>query len=132
MPCRGIRGATTVKPDSAAAILAATRELLTHIVEANDVAIEDVASAFFTVTSDLTAAFPARAARELGWQHVALLDAQEISVPGSLPRCVRVLIHWNTEKPQAEIRYVYLRGAASLRPDLKEKMENEGQGGNDD
>lgn len=125
MPCRGIRGATTVETDTAAAILAATRELLTRIVEANDVAIEDVASAFFTVTPDLTAAFPARAARELGWQHVALLDAQEIPVPGSLPQCVRVLIHWNTEKPQAEIRHVYLRGAVSLRPDLEERIENE-------
>jgi chorismate mutase len=126
MPCRGIRGATTVETDSTTAILAATRELLTHIVEANDVAIEDIASAFFTVTPDLTAAFPAQAARELGWQHVALLDAQEIPVPGSLPRCVRVLIHWNTETPQTEIHHVYLRGAASLRPDLEESMENEG------
>ena len=125
MPCRGIRGATTVENDSAAAILAATRELLTRIVEANDMALEDIASAFFIVTPDLTAAFPAQAARELGWQHVPLLDAQEIPVPGSLPRCVRVLIHWNTEKPQAEIRHVYLRGAASLRPDLKEKREAE-------
>ena len=123
MPCRGIRGATTVETDSATAILAETRELLTRIVEANDVAIEDVASAFFTVTPDLTAAFPAQAARELGWQHVALLDAQEIPVPGSLPRCVRVLIHWNTETPQAEVRHVYLRSAASLRPDLKEKRK---------
>jgi chorismate mutase len=121
MPCRGIRGATTIQTDSADAILTATRELLTRIVEANDVTLEDIASAFFTATPDLTAAFPARAARELGWQHVALLDAQEIPVPGSLTRCVRVLIHWNTEKPQAEIRHVYLRGAASLRPDLKER-----------
>ena len=120
MPCRGIRGATTVEENSAPAILAATRELLTRIVEVNDVAVSEVASAFFTVTPDLTAAFPARAARELGWQHVALLDAQEIPVPGSLPRCVRALIHWNTDRPQAEIRHVYLRGAASLRPDLKE------------
>ncbi len=125
MPCRGIRGATTVETDSVAAILAATRELLTRIVKANDVAIEDVVSAFFTVTPDLTAAFPARAARELGWQHVALLNAQEIPVPGSLPRCVRVLIHWNTETPQTEVHHVYLRGAASLRPDLKEKREAE-------
>ena len=114
--CRGIRGATTVESDSADAILAATRELLTRIVEANGLAVKDVASAFFTVTSDLTAAFPAQAARGLGWQHVALLDAQEIPVPDSLPRCIRVLIHWNTDKPQAEIRHVYLRGAASLRP----------------
>ena len=76
MPCRGIRGATTVETNTAAAILVATRELLTRIVEANDVAVEDVASAFFIVTPDLTAAFPAQAARELGWQHVALLDAR--------------------------------------------------------
>ena len=121
MPCRGIRGATTVEENSAPAILAATRELLTRIVEVNDVAVSEVASAFFTVTPDLTAVFPARAARELGWQHVALLDAQEIPVPGSLLRCVRALIHWNTDRPQVEIRHVYLRGAASLRPDLKER-----------
>jgi chorismate mutase len=119
MPCRGIRGATTVKTDSAAAILAATRELLVHIVKINNVDIEDIASIFFTVTPDLTAAFPARAARELGWRHVALLDAQEIPVAGSLPRCVRVLIHWNTPRPQADIRHVYLRDAALLRPDLE-------------
>ena len=118
MPCRGIRGATTVETDTAAAILSATRELLSRIVEANGLAPEEIASAVFTATSDLTAAFPARAARALGWQHVPLLDAQEIPVPGSLPRCVRVLIHWNTDKAQAEIRHVYLRGAAGLRPDL--------------
>jgi len=125
MPCRGIRGATTVETDSAAAILAATRELLTRIVEANDVAIEDIASAFFTVTPDLTTAFPAQAARELGWRHVPLLDVQEITVPGSLPRCVRVLIHWNTDKPQAEICHVYLRGAVSLRQDLENGGESD-------
>jgi chorismate mutase len=125
MPCRGIRGATTVKTDSSAAILAATRELLLRILEANGAEVKDIASAFFTVTPDLTTAFPARAARELGWRHVALLDAQEIPVPGSLPRCVRVLVHWNTEKSQAEVRHVYLRGAASLRPDLKKKGEND-------
>jgi chorismate mutase len=120
MPCRGIRGATTVETNSAADIRAATRELLVRLVEINGVAVEDVASALFTVTSDLTAAFPAQAARELGWQHVALLDAQEIPVPGSLPRCVRALVHWNTSKAQAEIHHVYLRGAAVLRPDWTE------------
>jgi chorismate mutase len=117
--CRGIRGATTVETDSVAAILEATRELLERIVGANGLAAQDVASVFFTVTPDLTAAFPARAVREMGWQHVALLDAQEMHVPGSLSRCIRVLIHWNTNKPQAEICHVYLRGATSLRPDLK-------------
>lgn len=119
MRCRGIRGATTVEDNSAAAILEATEELLAQIVRANGVAAKDVASAFFSVTPDLTAAFPASAAREMGWQHVALLDAQEIPVPDSLPHCVRVLIHWNTDKPQDEIRHIYLRGATSLRPDLK-------------
>jgi len=119
--CRGIRGATTAEENSAEAILAATRELLEQIIALNDLDVKDVASAIFSVTPDLTAAFPAQAARELGWQHVALFDTQEIPVPGSLPQCLRVLIHWNTEKPQAEIRHVYLRGAASLRTDLKEK-----------
>ena len=121
--CRGIRGATTVSADSALAILEATRELLAHIMQANDVAVDEIASAFFTATPDLASAFPARAARDLGWQHVALLDAQEIPVPGSLPRCVRVLIHWNTTKRQDEVRHVYLRGAASLRPDLRDPAE---------
>jgi chorismate mutase len=123
MPCRGIRGAITVQEDSAAAILEATRELLTRIVEVNGVAVDEVASALFTVSHDLTAAFPAQAARQMGWQHAALLDAWEIPVPGSLPRCVRVLIHWNTDKPQPEIRHVYLHGAASLRPDLAQEGE---------
>jgi chorismate mutase len=123
MPCRGIRGATTVEADTADAILKATRRLLARLVEANTVDVADIASATFTVTPDLTAAFPAQAARELGWQHVALLDAQEIPVPGSLPRCVRVLVHWNTVTPQQEIRHVYLGRAASLRPDLQESSE---------
>ena len=118
MPCRGVRGATTVETDSADEILAATRELLLHLVIANGIEVEDVASALFTVTPDLTAAFPAQAARQLGWQHVALLDAQEIPVPGSVPHCIRVLLHWNTDKTQAAICHVYLRGAAALRPDL--------------
>ena len=117
--CRGIRGATTVEADTAKAILAATTELLTEIVKANDLDSRDVASALFTVTPDLTTAFPARAARDLSWQHVPLLDAQEVPVPGSLTRCVRVLIHWNTAKLQSEIRHVYLRGADALRPDLQ-------------
>ncbi len=118
MPCRGVRGATTVETDSADQILAATRELLLHLVAANGIEVEDLASALFTVTPDLMAAFPAQAARQLGWQQVALLDAQEIPVPGSTPRCIRVLLHWNTDKTQAEIRHVYLHGAAALRPDL--------------
>lgn len=125
--CRGVRGATTVEDDSAAAILEATRDLLARIVAVNGIAVEHIASAFFTVTPDLRTAFPAAAARELGWHHVALLDAQEIPVPGSLPLCVRVLVHWNTDRPQAEVRHVYLRGAASLRPDLAGSAQVDGR-----
>ena len=119
MHCRGIRGATTAEEDTAEAILAATRELLALIIEANDLKMEDVASAIFTTTPDLTAAFPAQAARATGWQDVALLDTQEIPVPDSLERCIRVLIHWNTERGAAEVRHVYLRGAQALRPDWR-------------
>ena len=118
MACRGIRGATTVEANTAEAILDATGELLAAMAEANGLAAEDIASVVFTVTADLDAAFPAQAARQLGWHQVPLLDALEIPVPGSLPRCVRVLLHWNTSRSQAEIRHVYLRGAAGLRPDL--------------
>ena len=124
MACRGIRGAITVETDSAPAILEATRQLLTGMVEANQLDSADVASAIFTVTPDLTAAFPARAARDLGWHHVPLLDAQEVPVPGSLPRCVRVLVLWNTDLSQQEIRHVYLRGAVSLRPDLQQDEQS--------
>ena len=118
MYCRGVRGATTAEENTAEAILAATRELLVLIVEANDLRVEDVASAIFTTTPDLTAAFPAKAAREIGWRDVALLDAQEIPVPGSLERCIRVLVHWNTEKRQDEVVHVYIKGASALRPDI--------------
>jgi chorismate mutase len=117
MHCRGIRGATTAEKNTAEDILAATRELLALIIEANDLKTEDVASAIFTTTPDLTAAFPAQAAREMGWRDVALLDTQEIPVPGSLERCIRVLIHWNTEKSASEIEHVYLKGAHALRSD---------------
>ncbi len=116
--CRGVRGATTVAVDEAELILEATRELLAELLRVNSLQVEAIASAVFTVTPDLVSAFPAQAARALGWHQVALLDAQEIPVPGSLPRCVRVLVHCNTEKTQAELRHVYLRGAAQLRPDL--------------
>jgi chorismate mutase len=118
MACRGVRGATTVERVDKEAVLAATRELLQLLVEANGMRVEDVASALFTVTSDLTTTFPAAAARQIGWDHVALLDAQEVPVPGSLERCIRVLVHWNTDKSQAEVRHVYLGEAANLRPDL--------------
>jgi chorismate mutase len=119
MPIRGIRGATTVSADVPDLILQATRELLEAILEENEgMQPEDVASAIFTVTDDLTSTFPAQAARQMGWELVPMLCGQEIPVPNSLPRVIRVLVHWNTEIPQSEITHVYLRDAVRLRPDL--------------
>jgi chorismate mutase len=119
MTIRGIRGATTVPADEPDHILQATRELLEAIAAANaDLRPEDVASIVFTVTDDLTSTFPAQAAREMGWQLVPMLCGREIPVPGSLPRVIRVLVHWNSDRPQSEITHVYLRQAVRLRPDL--------------
>ena len=115
--CRGIRGATTVDANTREEILQAATELLQRIVQANGVRVEDVVSVFFTTTPDLTAEFPALAARRMGWDDVALLCAHEMSVPGSLPRCLRILLHVNTEKEADEIVHVYLKGARALRPD---------------
>ena len=116
--CRGIRGATTVAGNDAAAILDATEELLQRIIALNGVREEDVASAIFTATPDLDACYPAVAARRLGWTHTALLCVQEMAVPGSLAHCIRVLVHWNTDRPVCEIWHVYLREARRLRPEL--------------
>jgi chorismate mutase len=119
MTIRGIRGATTVSADNPDLILQATRELLEAILAENDgMQPEDVASAIFTVTDDLNSTFPAQGARQMGWGLVPMLCAREIPVPGSLPRVIRVLVHWNTEIPQSEVRHVYLRDAVKLRPDL--------------
>ena len=119
MTIRGIRGATTVPADEPDLILQATRELLEAILDANfTMKPEDVASAVFTVTDDLVSTFPAQAARQMGWGLVPMLCAREIPVPGSLPRVIRVLVHWNTELPQSEIKHVYLHEAVKLRPDL--------------
>lgn len=119
MPTRGIRGATTVAEDEAETILQATRELLEAIVKENaSMRPEDIGSAIFTVTEDLTATFPAQAARQMGWSMVPMMCAREIPVPGSLPKAIRVLVHWNTETPQSQIKHVYLRDAVKLRPDL--------------
>ncbi|MBN1641532.1 MAG: chorismate mutase [Anaerolineae bacterium] len=116
--CRGIRGATTVAANDVDEILDATEELLRQIIAANGVREADVASAIFTATRDLDAVYPAVAARRLGWTHTTLLCVQEMAVPGSLARCIRVLIHWNTERSIDQIRHVYLREARQLRPDL--------------
>jgi len=116
--CRGVRGAVTVPENTAEAILQATRELIEAMIEANGIEERDVASVIFTTTPDLDAAYPAAAARELGWTHTALICTQEMRVEESLPRCIRVLVHWNTARSIDEIRHVYLRQARCLRPDL--------------
>jgi len=119
MPIRGIRGATTVAADEPDLILQATRELLEEILAENEnMKPEDIASAIFTVTADLVSTFPAQAARQMGWSLVPMMCAREIPVPGSLPRVIRVLVHWNTELAQNEVTHVYLKNAVKLRPDL--------------
>jgi chorismate mutase len=123
MYCRGLRGATSVEKNSVYAIIAATRDLLKQMVDVNEISIEDISSVIFTVTSDLDAAYPARAARDLGWSETPLLCTREIDVPGGLPRCVRVLIMWNTNRPIDRINHVYLGAAARLRPDLAGKED---------
>lgn len=119
MAVRGIRGAISVPANTAEEVLSATRELLREILRANELTdFGDIVSAIFTTTPDLTAAFPAEAARELGMNHVPLLCASEINVPHGMPRCIRVLLHVNTERSQREIVHVYLRDAKQLRPDM--------------
>ncbi len=123
--CRGIRGATTVETNTREAILEGTRALLLQIIEANGVRPEDIGSAIFTTTPDLNAEFPALAARELGWHDVALICGHEMAVPGSLDRCLRILIHWNTPKAQNEIVHIYTKGAKNLRPERSRSILSE-------
>jgi len=118
--CRGVRGATTVAENSSEAILAATRELLVTMIQVNDIDADMVASAYFTTTTDVTATYPAVAARQLGWFDVPLLCGHEMGVPDGLPRCIRILLHWNTTKTPQEIIHVYLHEATSLRPDKED------------
>jgi len=118
MYCRGVRGATTVERNEREEILAATRQLIALMIRRNGIEAKDVASALFTTTPDLDAEFPALAARQLGWLEVPLLCGHEMAIPGSLPRCIRVLVHWNTELPQEAIQHIYVRDAVRLRPDL--------------
>jgi chorismate mutase len=117
MPCRGVRGATTAEDNTSQEILKATRQLLALMIRQNGIQAEDVASAIFSTTGDLDAEFPALAARQLGWPEVSLMCVHELDVPGSLRRCIRILLHWNTEKPAHEIVHVYIKEAARLRPD---------------
>jgi chorismate mutase len=119
MSMRGVRGAITVENDTTQEILSATQYLLRAILDANpSLCPEDLASVLFTLTEDLRAVHPARGAREMGWENVPLMCAQEIPVPGSLRHCIRVLLHWNTDLPQADIHHVYLKDAVTLRPDI--------------
>lgn len=122
MRTRGVRGATTVESNSPDAIIDATKELLSAMIEVNEIQEDDVASAFFTVTQDLNAEFPAVAARQMGWTDVALLCGHEMNKPGSLPMCLRILLHVNTEKAAKEIKHIYLRGARVLRPDIENQI----------
>lgn len=115
--CRGVRGAVVVEANTREAILNAAHELLNALIDANDIQPDDVASLVFTATPDLTAEYPAVAARELGWTDVAIMCMAEMNVPHSLGRCLRVLIHWNTSCTPQQIQHVYLGEAQQLRPD---------------
>jgi chorismate mutase len=130
--CRGVRGATTVERDTAEDILEATREMLLELIQRNEIEPDNVASAIFTTTPDLHAEFPAVAARQLGWRDVALLCGHEMTRPGALGRCIRVLIHLNTTRAAQEIEHVYLREAVALRPDRATMtIANDTNGAND-
>ena len=118
MLVRGVRGATTVENNTRDEILTATRQLFALMIRLNSIEPEMAASAMFSVTTDLNAEFPALAARQLGWLEVPLLCTYEIDVPGSLKKCIRILVNWNTDKPQRDIKHVYIKDAVRLRPDL--------------
>ncbi len=119
MAVRGIRGATTVSEDNSEEVISATLELLKELLQSNEIDdFEEIASAIFTTTADVTSTFPAEAARRMGMSHVPLLCAREISVEGSMSYCIRILLHLNTEKKQGEMKHVYLREAKKLRPDV--------------
>jgi len=124
MYCRGIRGATTVEQNDREEIHTATRELLELLIVKNDLHKDDVASAIFSMTDDLDAGFPALAARDLGWTEVALICMREIPVPNSLRKCIRILLHVNTERSAGEIQHVYIRGAVKLRPNFRVEIES--------
>ena len=122
MPVRGIRGATTATANTAEAIVEATDELLKELIRANDLDSSEICFAFFTTTHDLTAEFPAFAARRLGWVDVPLLCSHDMDVrlpnPRGVPMCIRILLLYNTESPQSAMRAVYLRGAQAIKADL--------------
>ena len=117
---RGVRGAITVEEDTRQAILSATQELLEKMLSANQITdYSTIGAMFFTLTDDLRAAFPAEAARMIGMEMVPLINSTEIPVPNSLQRVIRVMMLWETEVLQSDVKHVYLREAVRLRPDLK-------------
>ncbi len=121
MPIRGIRGAVNVSADEPDEVIQATRDLLGTILDANPTLNpDDLASVLFTATPDLHSAYPAQAARAMGWKHVPLLCFLEMSVVDSMPRVIRVLLHWNTDLPQESVSHIYLGETSNLRPDLSE------------
>ncbi|MEA2656141.1 MAG: chorismate mutase [Chloroflexota bacterium] len=123
MPVRGIRGATTASANTAEAITEATEELLKHLIDLNTLDRDEVCFAYFTTTHDLTAEFPAYAARRLGWLEVPLLCGHDMDVrlpnPRGVPMCIRILLLYNTPKPQSAMRFAYLRGAQAIKADLE-------------
>lgn len=119
MAVRAIRGAITVENNTTEDILDAAKELLTEITEKNKLVQDDIISVLFSATKDLNATFPAVAARQLGWTDTPLFCGNEMEVPGSLSKCLRVLLHVNTEMSKKKITHIYLKGAAALRPDLQ-------------
>lgn len=121
MIVRGVRGAITVEENTTQAILEATEELMRALLDANDIQEDMVASVLFTTTPDLDACYPAKAARNLGWQQAALMGFQEAAVPDGIRMCIRVLIHWNTTRTLDQVQHIYLRRAIALRPDLAKK-----------
>ena len=123
---RGVRGATTVESNANQAILDATQELLGVMIERNGIVEDDVASVLFSATPELDDTFPAKAARMMGWTRTALMGFQEADVKHGLPMCIRVLIHWNTDRSLDQVQHVFLRRAVALRPDL---VDGPGRGG---
>ena len=115
---RGVRGAICASANSREAIFEATRKLLVHMFAKNDIEIDDIGAVFITATRDLTADYPAYAVREMGLKTVPLMCATEIDVPGALQRVIRILIMVNTDKPQDQIKHLYIGDASRLRPDL--------------
>ena len=118
MSVRAVRGATQLVADTREQMLDRVAEMVTEVMSANRLEVEDFISVIFTATSDLVAEFPAYAARQLGFGEVPLLCARELEIDGSMPRVVRMLAHVETDLPRAEITHVYLHGAAALRTDL--------------